>query len=113
MTTTRNDPAPDVVLDLLAEDAQLREAIGDPVPIRVPGGKDGAGVVIRFPLQGAWPHMAARFANVGAWQAWADLVLAGDEDALTAWQAADLRLYQIERIVAAITAASGISPGKR
>src|SRR6202042_3683475 len=113
LTERKKDPdaEPDVALDLLAEDAQLREAIGEPTGIRIPGGEDGAGAVISVPQQADWPHIASRLAANGAWDAWAKTVLS-DED-FAAFQAAQLRNYQLARLSAAIEAASGISAGKK
>lgn len=113
MTDKKNDDAagqPDVVLDLLAEDAHLREALGKPTDIRVPGGEDGAGVTITVPAAAAWPHIAARLLNNGAWDAWARIVL--DDGDFAAFQAANLKDYQVARIRAVLEAAAGASAGK-
>lgn len=112
MTEKKNDAAgqPDVVLDLLAEDAHLREALGKPTDIRVPGGAGGAGVAISVPPAAAWPHIAARLLANGAWDAWARVVLS--EDDFAAFQAANLKDYQVARIRAVLEAAAGASAGK-
>jgi hypothetical protein len=96
---------PDVVIDLLAEDAMLREALAEPLPVRLPTGK-----VISVPHMRDWPHVGSRYATIGAWDAWAAEVLS--EEDLEAFKSAKLRNYQIERISEAATAAADVSPGK-
>jgi hypothetical protein len=100
-----SDDEVDVAIDLLEEDAMLREAIREPTTIRLPTGK-----VISVPHSADWPHLAARLASVSAYDAWAKAILS-DRD-FKAFQAAELRTYQVERIVEAAAAAGGITPGK-
>jgi hypothetical protein len=95
----------EVVIDLLEEDALLREAIREPLPVRLPTGK-----VISVPHIADWPHIASRFITVEAFDAWAARVLS-DAD-YKAWQDADLHNYQVRRIVTAASAAGDTTPGK-
>ncbi len=109
MTDTDTDPLPDdelaVAIDLLAEDELLREAIPEPLHVRLPTGK-----VISVPHLKDWPHIASRYATLNAWDAWAAEVLSPDD--LEAFREAKPRNYQMDRITEAVTAAAGVSPGK-
>lgn len=107
---TETDPTPPaaelaVAIDLLAEDALLREAIAEPLSVRLPTGK-----VISVPHMKDWPHLATRLVMISAYDQWARLVLSDDD--YKAFTDADLRTYQIERITEAATAAADVSPGK-
>jgi len=100
----RDDEA-EVDLDLDAEDVLLREAIGQPTTVRV------AGKVISVPHQKDWEWQASQFLGQGLFSAWARLVLS--EEDFKAFQDAELRNYQVEKIVEVVTANSGLSLGKR
>lgn len=104
---TGTPPEPqDVDLDLLADDALLREAIRDPTIVRLKTGD-----IIEVPHISDWPHLASRFATSALFDAWAESVLTGAD--FRAFQKAELRNYQVEKIIAAASAAGGITPGKR
>jgi hypothetical protein len=108
---TDNDKTPpagderDVAIDLLAEDAMLREALREPTDVRLPTGK-----VISVPHLADWPHIASRYAALNVWDQWASEVLS--EADYEAFRDAKLRNYQVERITEAVTAAADVSPGK-
>lgn len=104
-TGTAPDDELQVTLDLLAEDAKLRETIREPMTVRLT-----TGAVITVPHSADWPVSASRLAAVGAWDAWASGVLAEDDQ--KAFREADLRDYQVKRILEALNAADGITPGK-
>lgn len=104
--TEPDEDEADVDLDLLADDAMYREALAAPVLIRLP-----TGTVISVPPMADWPHIGTRQMVAGLFDGWADTVLS-KKDA-TAFKAAELRNYQVEKITEAATSASGISPGKR
>ena len=109
MTTTASTPEPDqeeaVDLDLLAEDALLREAIGQPTAIRLPTGD-----VIEVPHVSDWPHIASRYAAIALFDAWAEEVMS--EADLKAFQAAGLKNYQINKIILRASQDGGATPGK-
>jgi hypothetical protein len=96
----------DVDLDLLAGDALYREALAEPVLVRLPTGD-----VISVPPMADWPHVGTRMMTSSLFDGWADTVLA-EKDA-AAFKRAGLRNYQIEKITSAIASASGTTPGKR
>lgn len=95
----------DVDIDLLADDALLREAIREPTSIRLP-----TKAVIEVPHIADWPHEASLWASRGLYDAWATAVLSPKDAA--AFAKAELHNYQVERIVSAVSAAGGVSPGK-
>ena len=104
------DPMPpddelDVVIDLLAEDALLREALRKPMAVRLPTGK-----VISVPHQADWHPLASRAAVADLWEMWAKDVMS--EDDFEAFREANLRHYQIKRIFEGATAAGDVTPGK-
>lgn len=105
-TDTAEPDEADIVLDLVAEDAMLREALRTPSPVRLPGGK-----VITVPHIADWPHLANRFVLTDNYLAWAKLVLS-DED-FQVFQDTDLRNYQMRRIVDVASAAGEVTPGKQ
>lgn len=104
-TPPADDDERDVAIDLLAEDAMLREALREPTAVRLPTGK-----VIHVPHTADWPHIAVRYAALNVWDQWASEVLS-EEDA-EAFSDARLHNYQVERITEAVTAAGDVSPGK-
>jgi hypothetical protein len=102
---TPGDDERDVAIDLLAEDAMLREALREPTTVRLPTGS-----VISVPHLADWPHIASRYAALNVWDQWASEVLS--EADYEAFRDAKLRNYQVERISEAVTAAADVSPGK-
>jgi hypothetical protein len=102
--TDAPDPGDDVDLDLDAEDMLLREAIGQPLTIRV-GGK-----VIEIPHPTDWPHTANTAAARSDFGAWAAEVLS--EDDYEVWQAAKLHNYQVNAVFEKVNRRAGVGPGK-
>lgn len=100
-----SDDEIDVAIDLLEEDAMLREAIREPTLIRLPDRK-----VISVPHVADWPFTASRAAATDQYAAWAKLTLS-DEDFLS-FVGANLKMYQVLRILAAANAAGDVTPGK-
>lgn len=104
-----------VAIDLIAEDAELRRAIPEPLVIRIPqvpekeGGEPGS-AEISVPNITAWPHDASRYAMADLWNTWASRVLSADD--YEKWAKADLHNYQIRRIYDAAVAAGGIDAAK-
>lgn len=80
-----------VDLDLDAEDARLREAIGEPTSIRL------AGKVIKIDHASSWNDVAMRCAARGDWNGWAEEVIQ-DDDQLDTFISARLANYQIEAV---------------
>jgi hypothetical protein len=80
-----------VDLDLTAEDERLREAVGEPIKVKIDG------VVIHIRHTADWNNAAMRAASAGDWDAWATEVI-DDEDELDAFIEADLKNYQYEAI---------------
>jgi hypothetical protein len=105
-TGTEHDNPLQATLDLAAEDALLREAIGEPETIGLPDGK----TVITVPHQSDWPHLASRLAAIGAWDAWAAEVLSEDDQ--KAFTDAKLHNYQVQRIMDFLSSRGGTTPGK-
>ena len=103
--TSEDSGALEVAIDLIAEDALLREAIRAPLPVRLP-----TGGVISVPHIADWPHMANRVIAIGAFDNWARLVLSPKD--YEAFTKADLKTYQVQRIVEGASAAGDITPGK-
>jgi hypothetical protein len=101
-----DDDERDVDLDLLANDAKYREALGKPTVTRLPTGD-----VISVPPMADWPHIATRLVTLGLFDGWAESVLS--EKDFTAFKAADLHNYQIQKITDRASAAAGTTPGKR
>jgi hypothetical protein len=102
--TQDDDLEPEIDLDLDAEDQLLREAVGQPITVKV-GGK-----VITVPHSQDWPHvanMAAARADFGAWAA----AVLSDEDYDT-FVKANLKNYQVKAIIERIDKRSGVGPGK-
>jgi hypothetical protein len=101
-------PEPDdddgVDFDLDAEDVLLREAIGQPLTVKV------TGKVITIPHPQDWPHAANTAASGADFGGWARAVLS-DEDHKV-FLAANLRNYQIEALFAQIQKRTGAGPGK-
>jgi hypothetical protein len=92
-------------IDLDDEDSELREeAVRSPIVVRV------SRQVITIPHVTDWPLEAAAKANAGDWNGWAEMVLS-DSD-LAKFKNAELRMYQIERILKVVNKRSGITPGK-
>ena len=104
-TPGTGDDTLQVVIDLLEEDALLREALAEPTGVRLPTGK-----VISIPHLQDWPHQASRLVALNAWDAWASEVLS--EDDAKAFTAAKLRNYQLQRVAEVVTAAGATPPGK-
>ena len=95
----------DVDLDLDAEDALLREAIGAPTSVKLKGGR-----VVWIPHPTDWPSAANAAASRADFDAWAAEVL--NEDDYRAWQAANLRNYQINAVFEKVNRRAGVTPGK-
>lgn len=100
----REQEAAVVDLDLDAEDALLREALGQPLTVRV-GGK-----VISVPHPNAWPHAANEAAGRAEYSTWARGVLSGDD--CNTFLAAELRNYQVQAIFKHVNKKSQTDPGK-
>jgi hypothetical protein len=97
-------PEDDVDLDLDAEDTLLREAIGQPLTVRV-GGK-----VIEVPHPTDWPHTANTAAGRSDFSAWAAEVLS--EEDRKVFLAANLRNYQVNALFESVNRRAGVGPGK-
>jgi len=106
MTTPAAAPPEDAVdLDLLADDAVLREAVGQPTSVRLPTGK-----VIDVPHISDWPHIASRYAAIALFDAWAAEVLSpADQKAFTD---AKLKNYQVSKLIERVSQDGGTNPGK-
>jgi hypothetical protein len=98
------DPGDEVDLDLDAEDQLLREAIGQPMTVRV-GGK-----VITVPHPTEWPHAANEAATRADFGTWAREALS--EQDYQVFLAANLRNYQVAAIFERVNKRAGVSPGK-
>ena len=94
----------DADLDLDEEDAQLLEAIAQPMVVKVKG------KLITVPHMMEWPHAASSAAQRSDYSAWATLVLS-EADART-FNSLNLRNYQILRILDKGSARAGTTPGK-
>jgi hypothetical protein len=106
ITEDETEAETDVDLDLLANDAQYREALADPLFVKLP-----TGATISIPPMADWPHLGTRLVTTGLFDGWADTVMSVKDAA--AFKKADLHNYQIEKITDACAAASRISAGKR
>jgi hypothetical protein len=105
-TTAAAAPEEDAVdLDLLADDAVLREAIGQPTAVRLPTGK-----IIDVPHISDWPHIASRYAAIALFDAWAAEVLSEQDQ--KAFAAAKLKNYQVSRLIERASQDGGTNPGK-
>lgn len=102
--TDARDPDDDVDLDLDAQDQLLREAVGQPLTVRV------GGQVLTVPHPNDWPHTANEAATNANFTAWAAEVL--DENDLKAFKAARLRNYQVQAIFEHVNKRAGVNPGK-
>ena len=102
--TDAADPADDVDLDLDAEDTLLREAIGQPLTVRV------AGKVISVPHPTDWPHAANAAASRADFTAWAQEVLTPDD--FDVFAGANLRNYQVNALFEHVNKRAGVGPGK-
>lgn len=100
----------ELTIDLIAEDQELREVIGKPERVRVASPTEESDGIVTIPHMKEWPYTAVRFLTNGFWEAWAQTVLS--EDDAKKFIGANLRTYQLDRIQAAIEAASGITAGK-
>lgn len=98
------EPEEAVDLDLDAEDVLLREAIGQPMSVRVDG------KVISVPRIDDWPHEANGFALRGDFGTWAALILSPED--LKVFTAANLRNFQVSAIFDHVRKANGVTPGK-
>jgi hypothetical protein len=94
----------DVDLDLDAEDMLLREAIGQPITVKV-GGK-----IITVPHTSEWPHIANTAAGRADFGTWAAAVLS-DADFET-FTKANLKNYQMTALFSKIHRRTGSGPGK-
>lgn len=94
----------DVDLDLDAEDVLLREAIGQPVRVKVDG------KVLEIPHPSDWPTDANAAAARSDFDGWAALVLSDGD--LRVWRAAHLRNYQTNAIFEQVAKRTGAGPGK-
>ena len=103
----RDQDAEDEVvdLDLDAEDARLREAVGKPTSVRIDG------VVILIDHAASWSNTAMRAATNGDWDDWAAEVIE-DEEQLKAFRDADLLNYQLEAIFTQCGKAAQVTMGK-
>jgi hypothetical protein len=93
-----------VDLDLDADDQLLREAVGQPIRVKV------GGQVIEVPHPQDWPHTANTAASNAEFGAWAAQVLS-DED-YKVFQGANLRNYQVNALFEHVNKRAGVSPGK-
>jgi hypothetical protein len=100
-----NETPLSVALDLVAMDETLREAVGEPLPVKI-----APGTVISIPHGKEWTHNGSRFLAASMWDAWAAEVL--NEDDARAFIEAKLHNYQLDALSEAITKANGISAGK-
>lgn len=80
-----------VDLDLKAEDARLREAVGTPTTVKIDG------KVIHIAHVAEWSGSAMRAATSGNWDEWASEVIADDEER-EHFIDADLMNYQLEAV---------------
>lgn len=94
-----------VDLDLKAEDARLREAVGKPTSIRVED------TVVHIQHAGEWSSAASKAAANADWDGWADEVIL-DEDECQAFKDANLMLYQIEAIFEVCGRKGNMNSGK-
>ena len=94
----------DVDFDLDAEDVLLREAIGQPLTVKV------TGKVITIPHPQDWPHAANTAASGADFGGWAREVLSAEDHRV--FVAANLRNYQVEALFAQIQKRAGAAPGK-
>ena len=98
------DPEDDVDLDLDAEDQLLREAVGQPLTVRL------AGKVISVPHPTDWPHTANTAAARADFSAWAQAVLTEQDHDV--FLAANLRNYQVNALFESVNKRAGVGPGK-
>jgi hypothetical protein len=94
-----------VDLDLDADDARLREAVGEPTTVRLDG------VVVHIDHAAEWSNTAMRAATNGDWDTWAAEVI-GDEKELKVFLDADLVNYQLEAIFTECGKAAQVELGK-
>jgi hypothetical protein len=98
------EPEEPVDLDLDAEDVLLREAIGQPMTVRL------GGEVITVPRMDYWPAEASGFALRGDFGTWAALVLTPED--FKVYAAVKLRNYQVAAIFNRVRQTGGVTPGK-
>jgi hypothetical protein len=94
-----------VDLDLKADDARLRESVGEPTTVRIDG------VVVHILNIAEWNGAAMKAASAGDWDKWADQVI-DDDDELKVFQDADLMNYQLEAVFEACADHGNLNPGK-
>jgi hypothetical protein len=94
-----------VDLDLKAEDARLREAVGEPTKIRIDG------MVIHIDHIAEWSDVAMKASTRGDWETWADEVIADEKEADHFIQA-NLLNYQMEAVFETCSKAGGVGKGK-
>jgi hypothetical protein len=94
-----------VDLDLKAEDARLREAIGKPSTVRIND------KVIHILHVADWSSTAMKAAVSGDWDTWASEVIP-DEGEAGHFVDADLANYQLEAVFELCTKSAGVSRGK-
>jgi hypothetical protein len=101
----RGQATEDVDLDLDANDALLREAVGKPTTVRIDG------VVIHVDHAAEWSNEAMKAASQGDWDAWAREVI-HDDDEYQAFQDANLVNYQYEAIFSECGKQASLTMGK-
>lgn len=94
-----------VDLDLKAEDARLREAIGKPTSIRI------ADKVVHVQHVADWSSTAMKAAVQGEWDTWAIETII-DEDEANHFIDADLANYQLEAVFETCSKGGNQSRGK-
>lgn len=94
-----------VDLDLKAEDARLREAIGKPTSIRIND------MVIHVQNVADWSSSAMKAAVKGDWDDWAVEVIP-DEDEANHFIDSDLANYQLEAVFETCSKGGNMSRGK-
>lgn len=104
--TPANAPEETFDLDLFADDAKLREAVGDPTRIKL---KDGTAVYVTHVA--AWSSAAMDAASKGNWDDWADEVI-DDEEQNQAFKDANLAAYQLNAIFETCGKSGGVGQGK-
>lgn len=93
-------------LDLEADDAKLREAVGDPTVINLKGGH-----IIHVAHVAEWSSAAMEAASKGNWDDWADQVIHDDKER-DLFDDANLAAYQLNAIFEACGKAGGVGSGK-
>jgi hypothetical protein len=102
--TDASNPDDDIDLDLDAEDVLLREAVGQPLRVKMNG------TVIEVPHPTDWPHTANTAAARADFGAWAADVLSEEDHKV--FLAANLRNYQVNALFEKVNRRAGVSPGK-